>query len=180
MILLFGNVGSGKGTQAELLAKKLNCQTLSSGEILRTYKDRQDIQAAMAQGKLVGDDILLPLMDAEIKKATSAHSEVILDGFPRNIHQTQWLIDKVNQGGVHITAVIHLVLSKKEAMQRLLNRQRPDDTQEGINQRFLEYEQKVLPAIEYIKNAGLTVKEINADQTVEAVAKDIEKTLNAG
>lgn len=177
MIILFGNIGSGKGTQAELLAKKLNCQTLSSGEILRQYKDRQDIQVSIAKGELVADGILLPLVEAEIKKATSAHPEVILDGFPRNIQQTQWLIDKVNQGEIHITAVIHLVLSKDAAMQRLLNRQRSDDTQEGINQRFSEYEQKVLPAIEYLKNAGFKIKEINADQSVEAVAKDIEESL---
>lgn len=177
MIILFGNVGSGKGTQAELLARKLNCRTLSSGEILRQYKDRQDIQTSISKGELVADDILLPLVETEIKKAVTDRGEVILDGFPRNIAQAQWLIQMAERESMTITAVIHLVLPKETAMQRLLLRKRQDDTQAVIDQRFLEYEQKVLPAIDYLKHAGFEIKEINADQTVEEVAKDIGESL---
>lgn len=177
MIILFGNVGSGKGTQASSLAKKLDCPTLSSGEILRRYKDKRDIQASITKGQLVKDGILLPLMEAEIKKVTMSKGQVILDGFPRNINQAQWLIDMASREKIDITAVIHLQLPKAAAMRRLLNRQRQDDTEVVINQRFSEYEKKVLPAINYLKNTGFAVKEVNADQSVEAVAEDIEEAL---
>ncbi len=179
MILLFGNVGSGKGTQAALLAKRLNCKTLSSGEILRQHKDRNDIQSAIAKGELVGDDILLPLIDAEIKKVNAGKNELILDGFPRNTNQAKWLIDKTINNEINVTAIIRLNISKAAAMQRLLSRQRQDDSKAVINQRFLEYEQNVLPAIEYFKNSGFQIDEINGDQPVETVAQQIWDSLKA-
>lgn len=180
MIILFGNVGSGKGTQAELLAKRLKAVTLSSGEVLRQYKDRADIQAYIAKGELVKDELLFPLVETEIKKAIDGGSEVILDGFPRNINQAKWLIGMTEREGMSITAIIHLQLPKEAAMKRLLARQRQDDSEEVINQRFSEYEQKVLPAIDYMKQAGYEVKEIDADGAVEEVAKRIQEARDEG
>lgn len=176
MIILFGNVGSGKGTQAELLAKRLGAKTLSTGELLRRHQDRPDIASALNSGQLVKDEILLPLLEAELKKDDD--KEVILDGFPRNINQVSWLIDKSKAGELKITHIIQLLLPKEKAMERLLNRRRHDDTDASINQRFAEYENNVLPAISEFKKVGYEVKEINADQSIEAVAANIWKSVN--
>ncbi len=179
MIILFGNVGSGKGTQATLLAKRLNCRTLSSGEILREHMNRKDVQGAIAKGELVKDDILLPLIEARIRKVDVAKNELILDGFPRNTNQAKWIVNKAKNNELNITAVIHLNISEAAVRQRLLNRKRQDDSEAVINQRFLDYEQNVLPAIGYLKNAGFQIDVINGDQPVEIVAQQIWKALKA-
>ncbi len=64
-------------------------------------------------------------------------------------------------------------------MKRNLLRGRPDDTKEGIEQRFQEYMNNVVPSMNYFKNKeGYTIFEINGEQSVEDVHKDIVKALN--
>ena len=176
MIILFGNVGSGKGTQAEILAKKTSYQALSSGEVLRQYKDRADIQSYMQKGQLVPDELLLEMLGEQIKQAGG---KVILDGFPRTVNQAKWLVETAQQQGLKISDIMHLQIPKAEAMKRLLARKRHDDSEAAIEQRFSEYEQKVLPTIDYLKQAGFSVKEINADQPVEEVSQEIAGALHA-
>lgn len=176
MIILFGNVGSGKGTQADLLAKKLNCPTLSSGEILRQHVGDPELLAALNTGKLLSDETLFMVMEPEITKAAAA-GEFILDGFPRTVNQAKWLVDKVQAGQFKITAILQLELSEDEAMKRLLSRRRHDDTKAAIKERFNEYEEKVLPTINFLKQLGYKVKIIDADGTIEEVAKRIKEAL---
>lgn len=177
MILLFGNVGSGKGTQADLLAKKFQRTILSSGEILRQQSDPY-IKDCIARGQLVKDDVLLPIMEAKINQLAAKHEQPILDGFPRTVDQAKWLIKRVQSGEFSVWAIIHLVISKEAAMERLLNRERSDDYSAAIKQRFTAYDEKVLPTLEYLHDAGYTVSEIDALQTPEQVHQSIMKVLN--
>lgn len=177
MIVFFGISGSGKGTQAEILAKKLNCPIVTTGDILRRNADNPDIKAATDAGKLVPDEITLGLLDQELARIEADKKEFILDGSPRSPRQSQWLDEKVKSGQVKLTALINFKLSSEEALKRLKLRARHDDTDASINQRFNFYLTSVIPALEYLKKQGYKLIEVEADQPVEKVAEDIAKAL---
>ena len=177
MIIILGIAGAGKGTQAGLLAKDLATAQLSSGEILRRHKNQDEIQAAMAKGVLVKDEILLPIMEAEIKSAGGGHSQLILDGFPRSIEQAHWIMKKVETGEFSLKAIINLKLAPQKALERLQARSRSDDNRKAINQRFEEYKENILPIINYFRAQGFRVSDIDGDQPIAKVAKDIKAAL---
>jgi len=176
MIIIFGNVGSGKGTQAQLLAERLKCPTLSTGQLLRDGTD-PGIKTILDSGKLLGDDILLPLVEAKFREIGADRNEFILDGFPRKISQAKWLADRIKSGELKFTAALRLNLSDKIAFERLKLRARHDDTLAGIKQRFAEYETSVVLTIEYLQSQGFKVIEIDGSRSVEEVSASIQKVL---
>lgn len=177
MIVLLGIAGSGKSTQAELLANRLNCRRLSSGDVLRANADKPQIKAALESGVLVPDEILLPLIEVEFKKIGADKNELILDGVPRNVAQAKWLVDKIKSGELPLTAIVHLKISKDAVIERLQKRGRHDDSQEAIEGRFKFYEESVLPAINYFQTQVLKVYEVDAAKSPEQVAAEIEAVL---
>jgi len=103
-IIFLGPQSSGKGTQAELLAKKLGLPIITTGEILRNKKASGDdegrlIASFIDKGKLVPDELVDKIVRDELQ--TEKYSGgVIMDGYPRNLHQAETLekflnIDKV-------------------------------------------------------------------------------------
>ena len=75
--------------------------------------------------------------------------------------------------------IIYLELSRTEAMKRNLKRGRHDDTEAGLNKRFDEYEKNVVPSRNYLKEKkDYEFYEINGEQSVEAVHRDILKALS--
>ena len=177
MIILVGIAGSGKGTQAELLAKKLNCPIVSTGDLLRNNQDKSEVKAALDSGVLVGDEILLPLLEAEFSKIGANKKEFMLDGTPRNVKQAKWLMGKIKKGELKFTAIIHFLLNEQTALERLKTRARHDDSDEAIHGRFKFYRQSVLPAVDYFRDQGLKVHDVDASKTPEVVAADVEATL---
>lgn len=177
MIVFFGISGSGKGTQAELLAKKLGCPIVTTGDILRRNGDNPQIKAATDAGQLVPDDITLGLLDAELARIEADKKEFILDGSPRSVRQSQWLDEKIKSGQAKLTALVNFKLTSEEALKRLKLRARHDDTDQSINQRFNFYLTSVIPALEYLKKQGYKLVDIDGNQPVEKVAEDIAKAL---
>lgn len=177
MIVFFGIAGSGKGTQAEILAKNLNCPVVTTGDILRQNSHNPDVKAATEAGVLVSDDITLPLLEQEFKRIGANGSEFILDGSPRNLRQAQWLVEKIKSGQVKLTALIHIKLPPEEALKRLKQRARHDDTDQTIAERFKFYQDSVMPTLDYLTSQGYGIIEINGNQPIEKVATDIEKAL---
>src|SRR5437016_1190355 len=135
MIVLLGIVGSGKGTQAQILAKRLDCPIITTGDILRSQRDDPRVKAAVDNGALVTDDVLLPMLEDEFKRIGADKNEFILDGTPRNVEQAGWLVNKVKKGEIKLRAVIHLNLSLDAALKRLQLRGRHDDNEATINER---------------------------------------------
>ena len=74
-------------------------------------------------------------------------------------------------------AVIHLAVSKDVVLERLLKRSRDDDKESAISQKFKEYDQKTQPVLEYLKNQGITVHEVDGDATADVVQQRIEQVL---
>ncbi|OGL35420.1 hypothetical protein A3F65_01585 [Candidatus Saccharibacteria bacterium RIFCSPHIGHO2_12_FULL_47_16b] len=177
MIVLFGIAGSGKGTQAEILAKRLNCPIVTTGDILRKNQANPAVKAATEAGKLVPDEITLSLLEQELSSIGADGNEFILDGSPRTLTQAKWLAERIKNGQIRLTAIIHIKLSKDEALKRLKLRARHDDTEASIQGRFNFYQNSVIPALNYMKAQGYKVIEIDGEQSVESVAAKIDKAL---
>lgn len=177
MIILFGIAGSGKGTQAQLLKERLNVPIVTSGDILRQNRDNPQVKTAVESGILVTDDILLPLLEKEFKKIEADKKEFILDGSPRSLNQAKWLEGKIKKGELKLTGLIHIKLPKKRAIARLKLRARHDDNQEAINQRLKFYKDSVVPGLEYLRQQGFEIIEVDGDRLVEDVASQIQSAL---
>jgi len=95
VIILLGVAGSGKSEQGRLLADEYGYAWISTGEILRvliTGKRRHEMLA----GRLLSDEEMIQIMDRFL--CNRHNQEFILDGFPRTIPQTDWLLKQVEKG----------------------------------------------------------------------------------
>lgn len=175
MIIFTGVAGSGKSLQGKMLADELGLPWLSTGEFLRMLvsgERRKD----MVSGKLLEDQEIIALVQ-RIFTIIDVKKEFILDGFPRSVAQADWLLNQSKHGQLSITAVIHLVASEEAVKDRLLSRARQDDTEEAIAERFYEYEQSIKPILEDFRSSGVSVHDINGEQSVRQVHEDIKKVL---
>ncbi len=94
-IVLLGPPGAGKGTQAEILAKKTSLAHVSSGDLFReNLKNQTDLgklaQSYMHKGELVPDDVTINMIRERISRA-DCEAGAILDGFPRTPAQADAL-----------------------------------------------------------------------------------------
>ena len=94
-LILLGAPGAGKGTQAELLAKKLGIPTISTGNMLREAMANgselgKEVKHCMDNGLLVSDDLVLKMLAERVSQADCANG-YILDGVPRTLAQAQAL-----------------------------------------------------------------------------------------
>lgn len=176
MIIFLGIAGSGKSTQGQLLAAQLRCPWISTGNLLRQKMDA-NTQKEMLKGKIIDDKHAFAVLDEEFKRIGVDGHNFVLDGSPRTMDQARWLVKKANAGDVTINAIFHLDVSPQAAKKRLLKRKRPDDHEAAIAERFREYEENILPIVDYLKQQGLAVYEINGNQSPQAVGKDILKAL---
>lgn len=167
MIILTGIFGSGKSLQSQLLAKDLGYQWISTGEIFRTQLS-EERQKELSTGKLLDDTEVIALVDKTLKSLNDAN-KVILDGFPRTIVQAEWLLSQFQHQRIELDKVINLVAPKEVIMTRLLARGRSDDNEAVIKERFKEYDTKTLPILNFFRQNGILITDINADQTPEAV-----------
>jgi adenylate kinase len=189
-IVFYGPEGSGKGTQAKLLADTLKLPILTSGDLVRdaAANDKGIIgevcRMALAEGKYVADSEMFVLWKWRLKEE-DAKGGWIMDGFPRNLDQAEFLDDKIDKYGYKVEKVVYLKLSDDEAYERLIKRARPlhegstelHDSPERIKSRLELYRASEKEVIDYYRKAGVLV-EVNANQSVEDVQAEIIKKIN--
>lgn len=176
MIILVGVAGAGKSVQGKLLAQEISAKYFSMGEFLRQHLD-PTIQKKMLTGELISDEEVIEVVDEELSKVKKPDEEYILDGFPRTIKQTEWLLAEVDKHRFNLDGVLNLKASPEVIVPRLLKRKRPDDNIAAINQRMEEYNKLTLPIVDRLKKAKVAIFDIDAEQTVEIVHQEIMRSL---
>src|SRR5215467_3304216 len=111
-IILLGAQGSGKGTQAERLARQFALKPVASGELLRQAIAQGTSLGRAAKpyydrGDLVPDDLVVSLILESMRDLGGARG-IILDGYPRNIPQAEVLDRRLADESRRIDAVIYL------------------------------------------------------------------------
>jgi len=189
--VFFGIVGSGKGTQVELLEKYLKENNLSedvlatsTGSEFRKLVEKDNytsklVKTIIEKGELQPNFLTISLFTNILATSLGEETSFIADGFPRTIPQAEAFESVMKFYGREDVHVIYIELSKEEAIKRMKLRGRSDDTDEGIVERFEVYTRDVIPAMNYFKDkSGCTMHIINGDQSIEAVHDDIIKSLN--
>ena len=147
-IVFLGAPGSGKGTQAQALARQNGWQYLSTGDLLRKLVGSREIRALQAKafmdrGDLVPDqlmvEILLAQMEIPVQKETSGLNDgLILDGFPRTSRQAEVLDEMMAQRGTRLDAALLIEVGDEEAEKRLLSRSVCAACGQIYHQRYLD------------------------------------------
>ena len=121
-IILLGAPGAGKGTQAEIISKKLGIPTISTGNILRAAVKAGtpiglEAKSYMDAGKLVPDEVIIGIIQERLAEPDCAKG-FILDGVPRTIAQAQAL----DAHGIHFDAVLSLEIDDSVIEARMTGR----------------------------------------------------------
>ena len=202
--IIMGIQGSGKGTQAKVLAEDLDLGHVSVGDIFRWNVQHHtklgaQVKRIMASGHLVDDD----LVESVVRERLAEHDwnfGFIVDGFPRNARQAEFFLETYD-----IDGVINLYLPTEEVMRRVLARRlcsqcgldynliahrpqredtcdvcrgsliaRADDNPEALAIRLSEYHEETKPLIEIFERKEF-VATVDATRPVEDVQAAIRK-----
>lgn len=175
-IVLFGPQGSGKGTQAKLLCKHFDFYYFESGDYLRTIAETNgNLKKMLDEGVMVPDIELTSYLTAYLDQE-SLYDNILLDGFPRNLEQYNFLKIWLNQKKVTIDLAIVLEISKDETIKRLRLRKREDDTTEAIEKRLELYKSRTEPLIQELEKVTI-VKRVNGERSIEEIQKDLVQII---
>lgn len=182
-VLMFGPPGSGKGTQAAVLAERLGVPAISTGDMLRrAVRSGSDlgarVQATVESGLLVDDDTMADVVRARLAEE-DAHEGFLLDGYPRTVGQAETLRQILELRGEGLDAVVLLDVPTNELVRRAVARQREDDREEVVRERLKIYAEKTSPLVAHYEQAGL-VRRIDGTLSVEVVTAAIEDVLGVG
>ena len=184
LFLIIGAPGSGKTTDAELIAKRHDEIThYSTGEMFRAEvasgsEIGKIINNYVSQGNLVPIDIVIETIVSAIKKAPT--DVVVIDGYPRSGEQMTEL-DKylAKESEVKLVNCIEVVVSEEVARQRVLGRARgADDNNEVFNNRMKVYTEPLAEIQKFYEGKGLLHK-INGERTIEEIVDDMDNFVQS-
>lgn len=201
-ILLLGPPGAGKGTQSERLIDAYDVEHVTTGDALRANKDMETEYGTprefMDAGELVPD----PVVNEIVAEAVSTAEGFVLDGYPRNLSQAEYLDDITD-----LDCVLFLAVERDELIRRLTGRrvcpecnktyhvefnppetegvcdacgseltQREDDTEAVVNERLDVYEENTKPVVEFYRDRDELI-EIDGEGSPEAVWEDLHQRV---
>lgn len=206
-MIFLGMPGSGKGTQAKMIAEKYEIPHISTGDMFRGIaKDDSElgkkVKSLIDNGLLVSDEVTFEVLENRLKK-DDCKKGFILDGYPRTINQAE-LLDKLGK----MDLIIYIELPDTTVIKRLTSRrtckkcgaiynvisnlpekegicnkcggklyQREDETEETIKKRLDVYKKETEPLVDYYKKKGM-LTEIDGEQDINKIFEDIVKILS--
>ena len=181
-LIFLGPPGSGKGTQAQVLAADLNIPHISTGDILRQAMQEQTplgikAQGYVNQGDLVPDQLVQDLVQERFVQP-DVTSGWILDGFPRKVTQAVFLEQLLAQTHQGDQRVVNLDAPDDVVVARLLARGRKDDTEEVIRHRLDVYRSQTAPLIDYYRDRQKLVT-VNGHQSQEEVTEQLRHMVTS-
>ncbi|MFH0951721.1 MAG: adenylate kinase [Patescibacteria group bacterium] len=206
-LVFIGPQGSGKGTQAEVLAKEYQLPVISTGDIFRkNISEKTDLgkqaEAIIESGKLVPDDITNSMVADRLRQPDAAEG-FILDGYPRNLNQAEYL-----ENNLPPEIVVEIKLNDEEAIKRISSRlvcptcgktynmlvkqpkqkdscdkcqgkleRRDDDQPEAVKERLKIYRQDTAPILDYYK-ANNKLVSIDGQPPIAEVTTLMKKAIS--
>jgi adenylate kinase len=202
-VVLLGAPGAGKGTQSARLAERYDIEHVTTGDALRANKDMETEYGTpreyMEAGELVPD----PVVDEIVAEALSTADGFVLDGYPRNLSQAEYLSEIAD-----LDAIVFLDVSEEELVRRLTGRrvcpdcgatyhvdfeppeesgvcdecgaelvQRDDDEEGTVRERLRVYEENTAPVVEHYRGEEEFVEvdgDRSPDDVFEAVVAAVE------
>jgi len=198
----FGKQGSGKGTQAKVIAKRLCYRIFETGGALRDIAKKKTalgkkVKEIMNKGELVPTKVVIEVLEDFIKSIEPGE-KIIFDGIPRSTEQ-KIHFDRIINKHKRVVQGILISISDKEALYRLSNRmicqdcsavygafykekkcekcggelgKRSDDVPEAIQKRLELFAEETVPVIKSYRRSG-DITEINGKLPVEMVTQKI-------
>ncbi len=189
-IIFLGPQGCGKGTHAELLEAYLKKTDpsrgilyFSAGKQLRAFVGEKSYTADLNRSIIEAGGLLPTFLSVHVFAEQLMHEmkgneHLIIDGFPRTEDQIPILDSAMRFYKREKPTIIYINISDEEAVARLLKRGRADDTEEGIRARLKWTREHMDPILSWFRaNPMYKVIEINGEQSIEAVHKDIDASL---
>jgi len=203
--VIMGVQGSGKGTQAKLLASDLDLVHIGVGDIFRWNVEHHtkigaQVRRAVAAGALVEDE----LVESVVQERLADHDwnyGFVIDGFPRNERQAEFFLETYDIDGVVVLEIPDDEVRRRVAARRVCSRcgvdqlaagpgeaescevcggqlvPRPDDKPEALAARLADYYEKTKPIIELFERKEFVVH-VDATASVEGVQAEIRRRLH--
>lgn len=179
LFLIIGAPGSGKTTDAELIAKQNSEIThYSTGDMLRAEVASgsalgAEIESYISKGLIVPIKIAIETIVNAIKNAPT--DTIIIDGYPRSMEQLSALDDYLKSDKfLELCSVIEVYVSEDTAKERVLGRSRgEDDKVEVFNNRMKVYTEP-LDAIKRFYSGKNLLHTINGERTIEEIVLEME------
>jgi adenylate kinase len=203
-VLLLGPPGAGKGTQSANIADEYDVPHVTTGDALRANKDMETDHGTpreyMEEGELVPD----PVVNEIVAEALSESDGYVLDGYPRNESQADYLTDITD-----LDVVVFLSVREEELVERLTGRrvcancgtnyhvefnppeeegvcdecggeliQRDDDTEDTVKERIRVYHENTEPVVEYYREQGV-LEEVDGEGAPDEVWDDLHATIES-
>ncbi|MEK7548527.1 MAG: nucleoside monophosphate kinase [Patescibacteria group bacterium] len=177
-LVIFGAQGSGKSTQSSIIAKQFDLTIFESGEQLRALAasneadepSSKDLRSKLARGDLI-DDQTIQIIWERFLLTQPKDKGIVLDGFPRNIHQCEELERVARKRQWQIIGV-YLKIPDSIAKSRLLARHRMDDTPQIIEERLALFHRRTEPVLKWLEVNGQLLL-IDGQPSAEQVSSDV-------